>query len=163
MENIHKKFPRMDDKDRQKIFKEFLLAAEGEEEIDHKFRRDFYNKLNSNTSDIRLTTKENIKEFFENHYTLHNLLNPKSQGISCNRVNVGLITQLKIKSRRSNNCIMAFKEITLPDNSVIGNSGFENYANYLLNILTNLFPKNRYFNKFDGNRLMEMYLNFFPD
>jgi hypothetical protein len=160
VENIRKKFPRMNYKDHQKIFKEFLMVAEGEdEEKDIKKRREFYEKINSNERRLVLSSKEVWNEFFENHYTETNLLNPKSQGIACNKDG----TTIKIKSRRSNRCIMAYRLITLPDGTAIAKSGFDNYAQYLLTFLTNLFPKRIYFDKFIGNRLMEMYLRFFPD
>ena len=158
MENIRKKFPRMNDKYHQRIFKEFLLAAEGEEEIDENFRSNFEFKLNSGQSDIKLTPKESLKEFFEVHYTQENLINPKSQGIKClkdDNTNTN-----KIKSLHSDRCIIAYKDIN-PNR--LRKTGFENYADYLFKYLTDMFPKKIYFNKLDGKRLWQRYIRFFPD
>ena len=158
MENIRKKFPRMNDKDHQRIFKEFLLAAEGEEEIDENFRSNFEFKLNSGQSNIILTPKESLKEFFEVHYTQENLINPKSQGIKClkdDNTNTN-----KIKSLHSDRCIIAYKDIN-PNR--LRKTGFENYADYLFKYLTDMFPKKIYFNKLDGKRLWQRYIRFFPD
>lgn len=158
MENIRKKFPRMNDKDHQRIFKEFLLAAVGEEEIDNRFRDKFDRKLNSNESDIKLTAKESLKEFFEVHYTAQDLHNTKSQGIECLRDDI--TNTNKIKSLHSDRCIIAYKDIN-PNR--LRKTGFENYADYLFKYLTDMFPKKIYFNKIEGEKLMERYLRFFPD
>lgn len=159
MENIRKKFPRMNDKDHQKIFKEFLMVSEGgNEEKAIKKREEFYNKINSNESAIGLSSKESLKEFFEVHYTQENLINSKSQGIECSRDDVNRIN--KIKSLHSDRCIIAYKDIN-PNR--LRKTGFENYADYLFNNLKNLFPKKIYFNREEGDTLMELYTEFFPD
>ena len=159
MENIRKKFPRMNDKDHQKIFKEFLMVSEGgNEEKAIKKREEFYNKINSNESAIGLSSKESLKEFFEVHYTQENLINSKSQGIECSRDDVNRIN--KIKSLHSDRCIIAYKDIN-PNR--LRKTGFENYADYLFKYLTDLFPKKIYFNKIEGEKLMERYMRFFPD
>ena len=111
-----------------------------------------------NQSDIKLTPKESLKEFFEVHYTQENLINPKSQGIKClkdDNTNTN-----KIKSLHSDRCIIAYKDIN-PNR--LRKTGFENYADYLFNNLKNLFPKKIYFNREEGDTLMELYTEFFPD
>jgi hypothetical protein len=148
MENIHKKFPRMDKKNRKRIFKEFLLAAPGVEE----FRREFYRKINSDESNIELSSKEDRNEFFDEYYTAQNLFNPKSQGIECLRDDTNTN---KIKSLHSNRCIIAYKANR--------KTGFENYADYLFKYLTDMFPKKVYFNKKHDENLFKMYTEFFPD
>lgn len=149
----------MNDKDHQKIFKEFLMVSEGgNEEKAIKKREEFYNKINSNESAIGLSSKESLKEFFEVHYTQENLINSKSQGIECSRDDVNRIN--KIKSLHSDRCIIAYKDIN-PNR--LRKTGFENYADYLFNNLKNLFPKKIYFNREEGDTLMELYTEFFPD
>jgi len=143
----------MDEKSCKRIFKDFLLAAPGTEE----FRREFYRKINSNESAIELSNKDDRNEFFEFYYTAHDLLNPKSQGIKCFRDDV--TDTNKIKSLHSNRCIIAYKDIN-PNRL---KTGFENYADYLYKYLTDMFPKNVYFDKDDDENLFKMYTEFFPD
>ena len=145
MKRIEKKFPKMNEKDQIKIFKIFLMAVDGHEETDRDFRNWFAQQINSSNDRIDLPNPEEMKEFFHSHYTTHKLFNPKSQNITCME-DVDVLK--KIKGLHSNRCILAYKNNN--------KTGFENYADYLLDILNTIPPKNIAFNKAMGNQLIPL-------